>query len=136
VRGQRDLFVFGIFFFVFREGAGLLFSGRFDVGQFLTSIEWYPTSQSQVRYGALALIVGYLLYRALPILSIDFLFNIPSRAMSRSLSPVMKGYLRAGAMICGAPAFDAEFGTADVLVLLEMEKLTARYKNHYAERAA
>ena len=58
------------------------------------------------------------------------------RAMSRSLSPVMKGYLRAGAMICGAPAFDAEFGTADVLVLLEMDKLTARYKNHYVERAA
>jgi phosphate transport system permease protein len=51
-------FVFGIFFFVFREGAGLLLSGRFDVGQFLTSIEWYPTSQSHVRYGALALIVG------------------------------------------------------------------------------
>lgn len=51
-------FVFGIFFFVFREGAGLLLSGRFDVGQFLTSIEWYPTSQSRVRYGALALIVG------------------------------------------------------------------------------
>lgn len=51
-------FVFGIFFFVFREGAGLLLSGRFDVGQFLTSIEWYPTSQRHVRYGALALIVG------------------------------------------------------------------------------
>lgn len=52
------IFVFGIFFFVFREGAGLLLSGRFAVGQFLTSIEWYPTSQSHVRYGALALIVG------------------------------------------------------------------------------
>lgn len=52
------LFVFGIFFFVFREGAGLLLSGRFNVGQFLTSIEWYPTSQSHVRYGALALLVG------------------------------------------------------------------------------
>lgn len=51
-------FVFGIFFFVFREGAGLLLSGRFNVVQFLTSIEWYPTSQSHVRYGALALIVG------------------------------------------------------------------------------
>ncbi len=29
----------------------------------------------------LVLIVGYLLYRALPILSFDFLFNIPSRGM-------------------------------------------------------
>ncbi len=52
------LFVFGIFFFVFREGAGLLTSGRFDVLEFFTSIEWYPTSQSNVRYGALALIAG------------------------------------------------------------------------------
>lgn len=54
------IFVFGIFFFVFREGAGLLFSGRFDAWQFLTSIEWYPTSQSHVRYGSLALIAGTL----------------------------------------------------------------------------
>ncbi|HEY9430467.1 MAG TPA: phosphate ABC transporter permease subunit PstC [Blastocatellia bacterium] len=52
------IFVFGIFYFVFREGAGLLWSGRFSVVQFLTSIEWYPTSQSHIRYGALALIVG------------------------------------------------------------------------------
>jgi phosphate transport system permease protein len=52
------IFVFGIFFFVFREGAGMLFGGSFDFGQFLTSIEWYPTSQSNVRYGALALIAG------------------------------------------------------------------------------
>ncbi|QQS47056.1 MAG: phosphate ABC transporter permease subunit PstC [Acidobacteriota bacterium] len=52
------LFVFGIFFFVFREGAGLLMSGRFDALEFFTSIEWYPTSQSNVRYGALALIAG------------------------------------------------------------------------------
>jgi phosphate transport system permease protein len=52
------LFVFGIFFFVVREGAGLLFSGKLPIGQFLTSIEWYPTSQSHVRYGALALIAG------------------------------------------------------------------------------
>jgi phosphate transport system permease protein len=52
------IFVFGIFYFVFREGAGFLWSVRFSVVQFLTSIEWYPTSQSHVRYGALALIAG------------------------------------------------------------------------------
>jgi phosphate transport system permease protein len=52
------IFVFGIFYFVFREGMGLFWSGRFSVVQFLTSIEWYPTSQSHVRYGALALIAG------------------------------------------------------------------------------
>ncbi len=53
------------------------------------------------------------------------------RALQRKLSPILKGYLRAGALICGAPAYDAEFGTADVLVLVEMEKLAGRYKRHY-----
>ena len=52
------LFVFGIFVFVFREGAGFLFSGNFRLSEFLFSIEWYPTSASHVRYGVLALIVG------------------------------------------------------------------------------
>jgi phosphate transport system permease protein len=51
------LFVLGIFFFVFREGSGYLFHG-FNPVQFFTSIEWYPTSQSNVRYGVLALIAG------------------------------------------------------------------------------
>lgn len=51
------IFVFGIFFFVFREGAGFLFQG-FKPWEFFTSIEWYPTSQSNVRYGVLALIAG------------------------------------------------------------------------------
>ena len=50
-------FVFGIFFFVFKEGADVLFH-RLDLRQFLTSMEWYPSSQSNVRYGALALIAG------------------------------------------------------------------------------
>lgn len=53
------------------------------------------------------------------------------RRVARMLSPIMKGYLRAGAVVCGAPAYDAEFGTADVLVLMETGKMAARYKNHY-----
>ena len=51
------LFVFGIFFFVFNEGSGFFFRG-FKIVEFFTSIEWYPTSQSHVRYGVLALIAG------------------------------------------------------------------------------
>jgi phosphate transport system permease protein len=51
------VFVFGIFFFVFREGAGFLFHGL-SLRQFFGSIEWYPTSESHVRYGVLALIAG------------------------------------------------------------------------------
>ena len=51
------IFVFGIFYFVFREGAPLLF-GKFDIGEFLTSTAWYPDSLANKRYGALALIAG------------------------------------------------------------------------------
>jgi phosphate transport system permease protein len=51
------LFVLGIFFFVFREGADFLIN-KLDVKQFLTSIEWYPDSPSNKRYGILALMVG------------------------------------------------------------------------------
>jgi len=51
------LFVFGIFFFVFREGSQLLFHG-FNFREFFFSQEWYPSSQTHVRYGALALIAG------------------------------------------------------------------------------
>jgi len=52
------LFVFGIFVFVFREGASFLFSSRFKFLQFLFSTQWYPTSTSNVRYGVFALLVG------------------------------------------------------------------------------
>ena len=51
------IFVFGIFFFVFREGASFLFGGL-DLKEFLTSVEWQPTSLNNKRYGAFALIVG------------------------------------------------------------------------------
>jgi phosphate transport system permease protein len=54
------VFVLAIFFFVFREAAPVLFGGKFKLGQFLLSTEWYPTSVSNVRYGTVALTVGTL----------------------------------------------------------------------------
>jgi phosphate transport system permease protein len=61
------LFIFGIFFFVFREGSGFLLHGL-DLKEFFFSEEWYPTSQSNVRYGALALIAGTASVTALAML--------------------------------------------------------------------
>jgi len=58
------IFVFLIFFFVFREGAGFLFHGL-NLGQFLFSTEWYPTSLNNVRFGVGALIVGTVTVTAL-----------------------------------------------------------------------
>ena len=54
------VFVFAIFFFVFREGAPFLSDPKFSLWKFLASTEWYPTSMSNVRYGTFALIAGTL----------------------------------------------------------------------------
>src|SRR5687767_14215495 len=67
------VFVFAIFFFVFREGAPILFGGgtgghgaveaggsksSFDLSKFLFTQTWYPTSLNTPRYGVGALIIG------------------------------------------------------------------------------
>jgi phosphate transport system permease protein len=52
------IFVLAIFFFVFKEAAPVLFTAKFNIFQFLGSIEWYPTSVANVRYGTFALTVG------------------------------------------------------------------------------
>ena len=52
------IFVFGIFFFVFREGAPFL--PKLHLGEFFGSINWIPNSTVKPQYGVLALIVGTL----------------------------------------------------------------------------
>jgi len=49
------------------------------------------------------------------------------------LPPLLKGYLRLGAMVCGGPALDKEFRTVDFLVVVENDRITERYKKHYTE---
>lgn len=45
--------------------------------------------------------------------------------------PLIKGYLRAGAWICGEPAWDPDFNTADLPILMPMAKVANRYAKHY-----
>jgi putative hemolysin len=45
--------------------------------------------------------------------------------------PLVKGYLRLGAKICGAPAWDPDFNTADFLTLLRLSEINARYARHF-----
>lgn len=52
------------------------------------------------------------------------------------IPPLLKGYLRAGAEVCGAPAWDPDFNTADLLILLPMRRLDERYARHFVERQA
>ena len=52
------------------------------------------------------------------------------------LPPLLKGYLQAGAYICGDPAWDPDFNTADFLVLLPMSQMNRRYARHFLGAAA
>lgn len=41
--------------------------------------------------------------------------------------PLIRGYTRLGAMVCGEPAWDPDFNTADLLMLLPMAQLNQAY---------
>lgn len=45
--------------------------------------------------------------------------------------PLIKGYLRAGAWVCGEPAWDPDFNTADLMLLLPLSRLNPRYLRHF-----
>jgi putative hemolysin len=47
------------------------------------------------------------------------------------IPPLLKGYLRLGAWICGEAAWDPSFDTADYLVLLPVERMVPRYARHF-----
>jgi phosphate transport system permease protein len=50
--------VLGIFVFVFKEALPVLTNENFSLSQFLFSSDWYPTSESNKRYGVFAMIAG------------------------------------------------------------------------------
>ncbi len=52
------------------------------------------------------------------------------------LPPLIKGYLRAGAWVGGAPAWDPDFNTADLLIMMPMARVAQRYAKHFVERRA
>jgi putative hemolysin len=48
-----------------------------------------------------------------------------------ALPPLLRGYLRLGAWVCGEPAHDPDFGVADLFVLLAMDRIDDRYLRHF-----
>lgn len=51
------------------------------------------------------------------------------------IPPLIKGYLRSGAWVCGEPAWDPYFNCADLFMLLPLAKLDSRYARHYLKEA-
>jgi len=47
---------------------------------------------------------------------------------------LIKGYLRLGAKVLGAPAWDPDFNTADLPMLMRISELPSRYRRHFLGR--
>jgi putative hemolysin len=64
---------------------------------------------------------------------------LPLDALERNreveVPPLIRGYLRAGAVVCGDPAWDPDFNTADLFILLPMSRMNTRYKRHFIDAA-
>ena len=48
---------------------------------------------------------------------------------------LIKGYLRLGAKVLGVPAWDPDFGVADVPMLMCLDQMPARYRKHLLEQS-
>ncbi|OYT91493.1 MAG: ornithine-acyl-ACP acyltransferase [Burkholderiales bacterium PBB3] len=60
----------------------------------------------------------------LPIERLDCTLDVEPPAL-------IKGYLRLGAKVLGAPAWDPDFNTADLPMLMRIADLPARYRKHF-----
>ncbi len=56
---------------------------------------------------------------------------IDQRAALRALPPLIKGYLRLGAMVGDGAVIDRQFGTTDVLMVLPVAAIASRYVAYY-----
>jgi putative hemolysin len=80
---------------------------------------------------------GYLTdpeYRVFPLH--PFPYQRIEPAARREMPPLLKGYLRIGSKICGEPAWDPDFNSADFLVWLSLANLHPRYARHFELLAA
>lgn len=66
---------------------------------------------------------------ALPLEALDPALPIEPPAL-------IKGYLRLGAKVLGAPAWDPDFNTADLPMMMRTADLPLRYRKHFSVRSA
>ena len=49
----------------------------------------------------------------------------------QAVPPLLKGYLTLGGKLLGEPAFDYEFGSVDLPIMVDMWRLPERYRKHF-----
>jgi putative hemolysin len=57
--------------------------------------------------------------------------KLNSTTLPARVPPLIKGYLKLGAKVCGEPAWDPDFNAADFPVLLDMKRMDERYRRHF-----
>lgn len=57
--------------------------------------------------------------------------KVDVKAALKALPPLIKGYLRLGAMVGDGAVIDRQFGTTDVLIVLPVERIDPRYFGHF-----
>ncbi|MDF1608322.1 GNAT family N-acetyltransferase [Hoeflea sp. YIM 152468] len=61
---------------------------------------------------------------------------INPKAALAAMPPLVKGYLRVGALVAQEAVVDSAFGTTDVMVILPVNQISGRYLNHYGADAS
>lgn len=54
-----------------------------------------------------------------------------SRDPVATVPPLIRGYLKIGAKVCGEPNWDPDFNSADFLMLLDISSINPRYARHF-----
>lgn len=96
----------------------LMHQGRIN-GDVASSI-WAQVSKTHMADPAF----GVLAHTPLPIDQFDQNLSVEPPAL-------IKGYLRLGARVLGAPAWDPDFNTADLPMLMRIDDIPARYRRHF-----
>jgi putative hemolysin len=68
-------------------------------------------------------------YRVTP--HLPFPIHSLAPAAAPQVPALIKGYLRSGAWLCGEPAWDPDFESADIFLMLPLANLDKRYAKHY-----
>lgn len=70
-------------------------------------------------------------FRVTPRRTLPHLANQTLNTPKVEIPPLIRTYMRLGAEVCGEPCWDPAFRCADLLVLLNVDKLAARYARRY-----